>query len=124
TKFYLTVTDSLTVCGTFVTTDSVTVTIAPEPCDIGVKEWKMENGKWKIYPNPANSEFIIESTNKNINNINVVLFDMLGNTITTNIKRNNNKIIIDMGKLREGIYFYKIFEKEELIKTDKIVVIR
>ncbi|MDD5571868.1 MAG: hypothetical protein PHD97_12030 [Bacteroidales bacterium] len=43
TKFYLTVTDSLTVCGTFVTTDSVTVTIAPEPCDISVRELKVKS---------------------------------------------------------------------------------
>ncbi|MDD5571869.1 MAG: T9SS type A sorting domain-containing protein [Bacteroidales bacterium] len=124
TKFYLTVTDSLTVCGTFVTTDSVTVTIAPEPCDIGVKELKVKCEKLKVYPNPASTEFIIESTNKNINNINVLFYDMLGKTVSTEIKRNNNKIIVNTRKLREGVYFYKIFEKEELLKTDKIVVIK
>jgi YbbR domain-containing protein len=54
----------------------------------------------------------------------VEIFDTRGVKVYTNkLNDGNNKITIDLRKLNNGIYIYKVTVNGEVKKSDKIIVI-
>ncbi len=77
----------------------------------------------KRYPNPLTSQTIIEiSSSEKPENVVLKLFDLVGQEILSSSFGNNDKVILSRDKLKSGIYFYKVFQKEKPIGTGKIVV--
>jgi PKD repeat protein len=86
------------------------ITVKPET---GIDEWKMENGKWRIYPNPTTGKLRI--TNDELRIENVEIYDITGRKTTplrmplqSEIGNRKSEIEMDISHFPAGIYFLKI----------------
>jgi hypothetical protein len=79
-----------------------------------------DNESYILYPNPTNDLLIIELANQS-NNVGLKIFNAIGQLI---IKQNlvGLKNWIMLGELPKGIYYALIFEGNNLIKKEKIIV--
>jgi PKD repeat protein len=74
---------------------------------------------FKLYPNPNNGEFYI-SSNASINNVEV--YDLLGKNIySSNVVKTNN-LKLDLNNEPNGIYFVKVSDVLNNLKTFKIIL--
>ena len=71
------------------------------------------------YPNPANTSFTIESTNK-IQSITVI--NVIGEVVSTSSPNGNSKTTIDLTRVAKGIYFVQITDENKTVENKKIVV--
>ncbi len=71
----------------------------------------------QIYPNPFDNYLNIIN-NQNIQQ--VMVYDMLGKLIFNQKNINNNKAVLDLNQLTQGVYLLKIYS-ENSVKTHKIV---
>lgn len=78
---------------------------------------------YTIYPNPAKDEVIIECNEPNLSETFIEIYELLGNRVKK-IKLNNEKTVIMLENLKQGTYFYKIISNNEIIKSDRIIIIR
>ncbi len=73
---------------------------------------------WKMYPNPAQNELLVESF---FTQGKIVLFDVFGKEILSkNIWQRHTKI--DVSKVKNGIYFVKFIAKNYPIHTKKLLI--
>lgn len=90
-------------------------------CDVwlGVKELTIEDLQWKIYPNPANDLVNIECEKLNGE---VKITDVLGKEIINEkLKMKNGKTQINVSELKNGIYFFQVYEKGKLLGVQKVI---
>jgi PKD repeat protein len=86
---------------------------------------KDNNDIVKLYPNPAKNEITIEFNYLIEENILFELYDVLGNKVMCRqLLRNNNKVNVSTKNLNQGIYFYKIILNNNIIASDKLVIIK
>jgi hypothetical protein len=69
----------------------------------------------KVYPNPTNNNFFVESENGNI----IKVYDMFGKEILTQLI--SGKTEINISHLSKGIYNIRIFSGGRVIENSKIV---
>lgn len=74
---------------------------------------------WEIYPNPAN-EILVIKTKDNIEKVNV--HDYTGKKLLE-IIRNNEEVLLDIGGLKNGIYFISLADKagNQVVKTKSLI---
>ncbi len=70
-----------------------------------------------LYPNPAKTEFIVDSSNETINSIEV--FTISGQKVI-NLHPHNNKTIVNISQLSKGVYFVKI-QANEKVNTYRLI---
>lgn len=83
----------------------------------GVDESAFENS-FSVYPNPATGKFTVQSSEFNINMIEV--YDIVGACIYQSTSQPANQSTINLSGLSEGIYFLKI-KSENSVFTKKII---
>ena len=77
----------------------------------------------KLYPNPAKDEVIVDFYGELPKDLFIELFDLLGNKVETqNLKENITKI--STIKQNSGVYYFRIINNNELIKSGKLVIIK
>nr|MBP9795337.1 T9SS type A sorting domain-containing protein [Chitinophagales bacterium] len=80
---------------------------------------------FSIYPNPAQSEFLINFDLATSEEINIAVVDLLGreiNTVTnSNLSAGNHSYTVDVTNFANGIYFVKM-ESNGVNQTVKFVV--
>jgi len=84
-------------------------------------EFTKNKNKIKLYPNPAR-DFVnveVESQDAN-NNISIIIYDILGNILTT--IENHKSEGINISILKKGIYFVEVFGTKGRIGVSKFVV--
>ena len=76
-----------------------------------------------MYPNPNNGTAFLEILNKNINNINLSIYDLNGKTISERnyIIFNNRNISFNTNSLDKGIYILQI-NSEGINQQQKLIV--
>lgn len=115
-----TITSTYTVTGNNIgcSNSSVTVTQNVSPCS-GINELN-QNRDIKIYPNPNNGSFVLQIENE-ITNGEIIVFNSVGQKVYQQeiLKGVNN---INSNGLEEGIYFYFIKEKNQIMKAGKIII--
>lgn len=84
---------------------------------LGVNEFYFDN-KLKIYPNPTNGIFTIQSFFEN--SITAKIYNVLGKQVLKSLSINSGMNTIDMTYLPKGIYLLKVNDLEET-KTIKII---
>lgn len=67
----------------------------------------------KVFPNPFSNSFVIESPRLNAEEVNIQLFDVLGNEHTIHVSETTNRISIQTENLTKGMYFVKISNKSK-----------
>ncbi len=77
------------------------------------------NNSVSIYPNPSNGTFTVSV--ENYENTNLQLLNLLG-VVVYEGKLSNNHTNIDLAGISKGIYFYKIANKNAVVKSGKLII--
>ncbi|MDR2971673.1 MAG: leucine-rich repeat protein [Bacteroidales bacterium] len=85
--------------------------------EVGIDEWKIENGELEIYPNPTGGELKIATSEYPISDIRI--YDVVGKLVVQS-KIVQSEIEINISHLPTGIYFVRI-QTENGVVTRKVV---
>ena len=85
-----------------------------------VSNVELTSYKYKVFPNPAQSELFIENPELNLENVN--LFSPLGKLIFSNIISNEPTIPINLNGLNPGIYHLQLINAKDEVSTHKIII--
>jgi hypothetical protein len=82
-----------------------------------------EAAGWILYPNPNNGIFTIKFLGEAQEKVNVSVFNIVGQVVyESNISQpEGNKVNLDIGELKKGIYFVKVSDKINS-QTVKIII--
>ncbi|MGQ0829222.1 MAG: T9SS type A sorting domain-containing protein [Bacteroidota bacterium] len=118
-NFTLTVTD-VNGCWAMAT---ATVTVDSVTCSVGIQEKENIPNFIKNYPNPFsdNTTFIIQS-DKIKENYTFELLDVLGKQVRSIKEINSNEFQISRNSLPNGIYFYKVYNAENIVGVGKLII--
>lgn len=75
-----------------------------------------------VYPNPGNGNFTIYTDKLNTTDIDIHIYNCLGQHLIKKVVRSANKISIDMSNEQDGIYFIEMRSDNKTIATKKLVV--
>jgi hypothetical protein len=76
-----------------------------------------------LYPNPNNG--LVHVNYKTVSDIDLQILDINGNLVYSAILRSNaNSIDLNLDKLGNGIYFYRIIKNGNPFKCQKLVIIK
>jgi len=76
--------------------------------------------KCTVYPNPASNYVVLKIRNYEANKLSFQLYDLNGRLLE-NKKIKNNETTIPLEKLLPSVYFLKVSDNSNIIKTFKIV---
>ncbi len=76
-----------------------------------------------MYPNHANSSVTFKSDNLNNTFHEIIISDLTGRLLLLFVK-NDSEMTLDISNFPNGVYFNKIKENNNAIKTGKLIVIR
>jgi len=83
---------------------------------------EVEKQKIEIYPNPFKDKIIITlSSDIDILEINLMVYNSIGQKILYNPNLKNNHIIIDLADEPNGLYYLIIMDNNKIIRTEKII---
>lgn len=102
--------------------DSVVLTVNYEVYGVGLDEAAIHSD---VYPNPASDFIMFDFNNAGIENLEIAIYDMLGNTVVQknlDLQQSNPKI--DIRHLRSGAYFYQLKINGVLGETKRLIVTR
>lgn len=94
------------------------------PCELLSNSTLEHSQNVSIYPNPFTTHIFLELDNDvllNNENIELILFDLLGREIKRLSSINKTKLEIDMSSLKHGILIYTIRSEKELLGVGKIL---
>ncbi len=77
----------------------------------------------KVYPNPANKQFTIEFKDVISGNAIVEVYGIMGNLVLTDNLQGVYIKNIDVSKLNDGLYFYKISMNGTNVSTGKLTIL-
>ncbi len=105
--------------------DSISLIKVTCPLNIGIDE-NEQASFFKLHPNPNDGNMIFEySLQENTKGI-FMLYDVTGrlvNSYTLN-QGMNNSMKISEDALQNGIYFYKVIVNDEMIQSDKLIILK
>jgi|GEM_PF-5162554 len=87
---------------------------------LGVFENNHANVTLSIYPNPASGLVTVKYNYKTANELKVEVVDALGKKLMENCL--TNELALDISDLSNGIYFIRVYENKNLLKTEKLLV--
>jgi len=113
--------------GSLVTTNSTVNTISFTEyvlCDsnlVSVNDFSDKNESLNIYPNPASNYLNVEN-NQNLVVQKIEIFNITGKIIEVKtVEKTEKNLQIDISDLDNGVYFLKVYDNEEIIKTSKFL---
>lgn len=111
---------ALTTTGTL-TTDSIKVTIPVSSCSsVGFSHQDFKNEKMSLFPNPMDGFLkVLISDASELNRFELRMFNTLGILVLTKVI--SEKSISIETNLPNGLYFYKVFSKDNLVQSGKLI---
>ena len=80
------------------------------------------NNRFALYPNPSNqTNFYIDFSNLNTDNLSIDIFDINGKIIFSENKLHHD-MSIDISNFSEGIYFVELIKNGSIIDNQKLIV--
>ncbi len=83
-----------------------------------------EENYFSIYPNPSNGLFAIVNNYDELENGKIQILDITGKVIAEFILNSIDETLIDISSLSEGLYNYLVYSNEELIHSDKLIILK
>jgi len=78
-----------------------------------------------VYPNPAQDKLNVIATLPTGSTGEVNIYNEIGKKIITlSLKEGENKLEVNLSNISAGIYYYKIFVDKQIVKSDKLVIIK
>lgn len=77
---------------------------------------------FSIFPNPI-TEFGQVNFNPSLNNVDLVIFDILG-VERKRISNLENKTLVNFSNLKSGVYLYQVFQDQIVISNGKMIITR
>ncbi len=99
--------DSVSITVTYVTTNTFSV-------------GSFAQKEFSIYPNPTRNRVWIEGKNITTGNADVIINDVIGNTVMQKSINLTSRQQIDLGALRSGYYFISLYHEGKLIATKRV----
>ena len=88
-----------------------------------MKQVKKEQIKIRVFPNPTNKELTFELNDyNNFENAELKIINSLGLEYFNENFGMNNKLKIEAGILKSGIYFYSLIIKDKIICNGKLII--
>ncbi len=87
---------------------------------LGIDNIKDAHLFYSVYPNPAVSTIYLKVDNKNLENLSFELYDISGKLLLKQ-KVNTDETPIAMENLTPAIYFLKLIDNNQEVKTFKII---
>lgn len=87
----------------------------------GISETINNNISILLYPNPMNTETVLNIENFNGEPLSLVLYNNIGKQVGK-IKINSTHTIIVRNSLSQGIYFYQLMGEQKMLSSGKLVV--
>ena len=99
-----------------------TVTVYVQQYTTGIKQL-VNDAKINLYPNPNNGTMLIEYNI--VNDALMEISDVTGNSIANyKLSAINSKLEVKNNDLADGVYLYRIFNNNGLLKTGRIVIMK
>jgi hypothetical protein len=91
---------------------------------IGIEsyELRVKSEKFEVYPNPANSDITLEFSSFLNQDIEVRIFNVMGNRVLSKKRFCQKTVNIDVSKLRSGIYFIRVSDESGRVYSEKLIV--
>lgn len=86
---------------------------------VNINEFNLSNNEFIVYPNPNSGSFQVQTNLKG----NFIIYDLFGKLVFQ-APVNSLTSSIEISSLPEGIYFYKLESKKELLKAGKLVIVK
>ncbi len=92
---------------------------------LGINNLQMEKGQVSVFPNPNNGGFTLTYQLQTGQTGEFTIYNMLGEKLAEyTLDANSDKMNINASTLSEGIYLYRISVDNNIVKRDKIVIIK
>ena len=91
---------------------------------LDINSFEKNESSYKVYPNPAKEQIIVEINSVLNSNDYIEIYDIYGKLIERVSLKSNNKTFISVSNLNTGIYLYRIKNNDQIVKSDKLVIIR
>jgi len=89
---------------------------------IGIDQFIPQTKLIEIFPNPFKDKIIITlSSDIDISEINLMVYNSIGQKILYNPNLKNNQIIIDLADEPNSLYYLIIMDNNKIIRTEKII---
>ncbi|SFD27308.1 T9SS type A sorting domain-containing protein [Algibacter pectinivorans] len=92
----------------------------PTNVSLSLSENKLSSSEVKIFPNPANDSFTMAF--KNLNQVKVQIFDMLGKTVYNNKSLGENLKVINNGQFKSGVYLIRVVDGANKVYNTKLII--
>ncbi len=97
-------------------------TLAGTYCNVDVNELTVDNINVSVFPNPTNGKFFVEIPNNINGNVEIEIYNILGELIMTNsYSTNRSQFNFDLGGQPDGVYYVNIVIGEN-VTTKKITL--
>jgi endonuclease I len=95
------------------------------PCNtVGISEYNTSDDLMMLYPNPNNGKFVLTYITDKTQDLNIRMFDLLGNcvyTVETKVSNGYNPIEMNLQNLSKGIYIFELVNSQGR-KTEKVII--
>jgi Secretion system C-terminal sorting domain len=87
-----------------------------------LKVESIQNKRFSIYPNPANTSFTIKSNQVREKFKNLKIIDLMGKEVKFFKEINSNNFSIDVSDVSKGIYIVEIENNDSMIIIEKLII--
>ena len=84
-----------------------------------------EQAMYKLYPNPNNGNMVLDYTINETDKAIMEIYDVSGKLIRSySLNPASNQLILNEDKLNNGAYFYQLRVNNQLVQSDKLIIIK
>ncbi|KAA5824847.1 T9SS type A sorting domain-containing protein [Algibacter amylolyticus] len=92
----------------------------PTSVSLSLGKNKLVSSQVRVFPNPANNSFTMAF--KNLNQVKVEIFDMLGKTVFKSESQGENLKVINDGQFKSGVYLIRVVDGANKAYNTKLVI--
>lgn len=91
-------------------------------CETSSVESKTSNFQFKLFPNPASQSVYLVYDNPQKERYSVVIYRVDGLIVNQISNIIENEVLIDLANFASGLYYFQVYEQDNLIFSDKLII--